>query len=156
MLVSEKYDGSNLAVSSKGLVASRRTILLVEPTQQDLIKFTFQQVSLGKLYGTIDKLSKLKKGFVSLLPDGRLTIDEVLVYGELILRGTASGKDDRYGYRGKGYSEGDLVIFGVGLTFADNVDEVQLRDIKTHLQSQGFHIIDKTNGTFSASVKVLN
>ena len=148
MLVSEKYDGSNLAVSSKGLVASRRTILLVEPTQQDLTKFTFQQVSLGKLDGTIDKLSKLKKGFVSLLPDGRLTIDEVLVYGELILRGTASGKDDRYGYRGKGYSEGDLVIFGVGLTFADNVDEVQLRDIKTHLQSQGFHIIDKTNGTF--------
>ena len=148
VLVSEKYDGSNLAVSSKGLVASRRTILLVQPTLEDLTKFTFQKVSLAKLDGTFDKLSKLKKGVASLLPEERLTIDEVLVFGELILRGTANGKEDRYGYRGKGFSQGDLVIFGAGLTFDDNVDEVQLRGIKTHLQGQGFHIISKTNSTF--------
>jgi len=148
VLVSEKYDGSNLAVSSKGVVASRRTILLVQPTQQDLANFTFQNVSLGKLDGTFDKLSKLKKGFVSLLPDVQLAIDEVLVYGELILRGTANGNDDRYGYRDKGFNEGDLVIFGVGLTFDDNVDEIHLRKIKPHLQSQGFHVISKTNSTF--------
>ena len=131
VLVSEKYDGSNLAVSSKGVVASRRTILLVQPTLEDLTKFTFQKVSLAKLDGMFDKLSKLKKGDKSLLPDKSLTIDEVLVYGELILRGTANGKEDRFGYRNKSFEQGDLVIFGAGLTFDESVDEIQLRDIKT-------------------------
>ena len=148
VLVSEKYDGSNLAVSSKGVVASRRTILLVQPTQQDLTKFTFQKVSLAKLDGMFDKLLKLKEGFLSLLPDECLAIDEVLVYGELILRGTANGKEDRFGYRGKGFDQGDLLIFGAGLTFDHNLDEMQLRDVKTHMQGQGFHIISKNNSTF--------
>ena len=148
VLVSEKYDGSNLAVSSKGVVASRRTILLVQPTLEDLTKFTFQKVSLAKLDGMFDKLLKLKKGFISLLPDERMAMDEVLVYGELILRGTANGKEDRFGYRSKGFDQGDLVIFGAGLTFDHNLDEMQLRDVKTHMQGQGFHIISKTNSTF--------
>merc|ERR1719234_356048 len=148
VLVSEKYDGSNLAVSSKGVVASRRTILLVQPTLEDLTKFTFQKVSLSKLDGMSDKLSKLNKGVKSLLPDKCLTIDEVLVYGELILRGTANGKEDRFGYRAKGFEQGDLVIFGAGLNFDNNVDEMQLKDTKTHLQSQGLHVISKNNSTF--------
>ena len=147
VLVSEKYDGSNLAVSSKCVVASRRTVLLVKPTQEELVKFTFQNVSLAKLDGLDEKLSQLKQGFMSMLPGAHLTIDEVLVYGELILKGTANGKEDRYGYRRKGFSEGDLAIFGAALTFDDNVDQIQLQDAESRLKNHGLHIIGKTNGT---------
>ena len=113
VLVSEKYDGSNLAVSSEGVVASRRTVLLVRPCREDLINFTFQSAPLATLDGLFERLLELKKGFASLIPSN-VSLKEVLVYGELILKGTATGKEDRYGYRNKGYSLGDLLIFGVG------------------------------------------
>ena len=147
VLVSEKYDGSNLAVSSEGVVASRRTVLLVRPCREDLINFTFQSAPLATLDGIFERLLELKKGFASLIPSN-VSLKEVLVYGELILKGTATGKEDRYGYRNKGYSLGDLLIFGVGLTFEKLKDEKLAQNMTTNLEEQGFHIFDKINTTY--------
>ena len=41
-VVSEKYDSSNLAVTSHGVVASRRKVLLCQPTVEELAGYRFQ------------------------------------------------------------------------------------------------------------------
>ena len=147
VLVSEKYDGSNLAISSEGVVASRRAVLLVRPCREDLINFTFESAPLATLDGLFERLLELKKGFESLIPSNA-SLKEVLVYGELILKGTATGKEDRYGYRNKGYSLGDLLIFGVGLTFEKLKDEKLAQNMTKNLEEQGFHMFDNTNTTY--------
>ena len=45
-LVSEKLDGSNLSISSNGIIASRRKILLVNPKIEELSKTKFAGIKI--------------------------------------------------------------------------------------------------------------
>ena len=67
-LVSEKYDGSNLAVTSHRVVASRRKVLLCQPTVEELAEYSFQGVGLAKVAGMFVKLGKLEIQLKTMLP----------------------------------------------------------------------------------------
>ena len=67
-LVSEKYDGSNLAVTSHGVVASRRKVLLCQPTVEELAGYSFQGVGLAKVAGMFDKLKELEIQLKRMMP----------------------------------------------------------------------------------------
>ena len=67
-LVSEKYDGSNLAVTSRGVVASRRKVLLCQPTVEELAEYSFQGVGLAKVNGMFEKLKELEIQLKTMLP----------------------------------------------------------------------------------------
>ena len=66
--MSEKYDGSNLAVTSHGVVASRRKVLLCQPTVEELSGYSFQGVGLAKVAGMFDKLKELKIQLKTMMP----------------------------------------------------------------------------------------
>ena len=94
-VVAEKLDGSNLSVSSRGVVASRRTVLLNNPDQQQLEKYKFSGVNLGGIRKVMEKSAKLQKIMQEFFPFLEV---EVLIFGELVQRGTASSKEDKFGY----------------------------------------------------------
>jgi len=134
-LVSEKLDGSNVAVSSRGFASSRRNILLNRPDPTELEKFKFSGQKLVNAFSLVPKLQLLEKRFESLLS---LSL-EVIIYGELIQKGTATSKEDKYGYAAKGYSAGDLYVFGCGIVFDVTQDSDQMRLAWENLWSKGFN-----------------
>ena len=60
-LVSEKIDGSNLSVSSAGVVASRRKVILTNPSGADLEKTKFAGESLRSLKPILGNLKSMLK-----------------------------------------------------------------------------------------------
>ena len=62
-VVSEKLDGSNLSVSSNGVIASRRQILLVDPKPGDLNRTKFCGEPLTSLESVLDSAKNMQKQF---------------------------------------------------------------------------------------------
>lgn len=140
--VSEKLDGSNLAVTSRGVVSSRRNILMKEPSKADLEKFKFSGVTLSKLVKVPEKLRALEKHFQGLFP----FLDvEVVVYGELIQKGTATCKEDKFNYRPRGIEQGEFHIFGAGVAFDEKLGSSQIEKAKQHLDGKGYSVIAHEN-----------
>lgn len=140
--VAEKLDGSNLAVTSRGVVSSRRNILLKEPSKEELEKFKFSGVTMSKLVGAFDKLATLEKHFQGLFP----FLDvEVVVYGELIQKGTATCKEDKFHYRPRGIEQGEFHIFGAGVSFEEKLNSSQIEKAKQHLKGNGYSVISHEN-----------
>ena len=138
-LVSEKFDGSNIAITSRGVVASRRKVLLMQPTQLELEKFTFSGVNLAKVAGMFEHLKRLEtelKNIVTLIE-----LDEAIVYGELIQKGTATSKEDLYQYRSRGIETGDILVFGAGVSIAGNIGTRQMEEVLELLRAHNFDVI---------------
>lgn len=138
VLVSEKLDGSNVALTSHHIVASRRNILSNKTSREELEKSKFSGVTLGKLSEYFVCLDTLKETFQALFPF--LTI-EAIVYGELIQEGTATSKTDKFNYRKKGFEPGDLVLFGSGVSFREDLNSDLLNTAISHLRSHNFNVI---------------
>merc|ERR1719300_820594 len=136
--VAEKLDGSNVAVSSKRIIASRRNILLSNPNDDELKAYKFSGVNFSNLCDVFDQLDILQNHFSSFFPFLQI---EILLYGELIQKGTATCKDDKYRYRSKGYGEGELYFFGGGLAFEDDLEPYELEKISLRLKEKGFSTI---------------
>ncbi len=79
--VTEKLDGSNLCVSSENWVASRRRVILDNPTEEELKKYKFCGESLSSLSLVFPKLNVLAEEVRKHFPGLEL---EVLLYGEWI------------------------------------------------------------------------
>jgi len=141
-LVAEKFDGSNLAVTSNGVISSRRNILLKDPTAEQLEKFKFSGVSLSKLLGVFDKVASLRKHFQDLFPFLEV---EAIVYGELIQKGTATCKEDKFNYRPRGIDQGEFHVFGGGLAFTETLDNSAIESALVHLRKHGFSVISNKN-----------
>jgi len=141
-VVSEKLDGSNLAVTSSGLICSRRNILLKNPSKEQLDKFKFSGVNFSKLVGIFEKVTALKSHFQTIFP----FLDfEVILYGELIQKGTATCKEDKFNYRSRGIDQGELHIFGSGVAFEENLDANKMELVLNHLRMKGFSAIANKN-----------
>ena len=122
--MSEKLDGSNFSVTSQGVIASRRKVVLVRPDADTLSSFNFIGASLAKLDGVVEKVEALKEKF-EILSGGNGAVEECLVYGELVTKtgGERVGNEERYSYKQRGITVGDYAIFGVGLKLAEGVDQ---------------------------------
>jgi hypothetical protein len=118
--VCEKIDGCNVCVSSEGWIASRNKIIgrIDEPKLKDQY---FQKAPLRQLvslHETVVKLqTHLAQTFFSHEPNF-----ELLLYGELILPGTASTKEDIYKYKEKYHLEnGDVCVFAMGIVLENKM-----------------------------------
>ena len=140
--VSEKLDGSNLALSSRGVISSRRTVLLNRPDSAALSKYKFSGVKLNQVYSLLPNLEQLENRFSSMYP--MLTV-QCLVYGELIQQGTATNKEDVYGYRKKGLNAGKLQVFGCAVVFDEKLDDSQISRAKKALMDLGFNVMVQEN-----------
>ena len=137
-LVSEKLDGSNLSVSSAGIVASRRKILLVNPSPADLEKTKFAGESLTSLKPILVNIkSMLKSVFNPMLPNQK---PEIIVYGEWVQEGTASSKEDKFNYKERRLDQGKLYGFGLGIYFRDAIDPADLQNVKYILKKHRFAV----------------
>jgi len=137
-LVSEKLDGSNMSISNKNYLTSRRNILLNNPTEEELKKFKFSGQKVGPIFQQVEKVQKLHNKFEAFFPFLEI---ETLLYGELIQAGTSTSKEDKYKYREKGYDPGDFVVFGCGICFEDTLDSGQMCIAKDHLIAKGLNVM---------------
>ena len=117
--ISKKLDGSNMAVSSAGYVASRNSILanLAQTNKLESIKFqgalTLQNVKplFQKIYNLVDLLNTT----CHLNLD--MEEDEIILYGEFMHQGTASTRLDIYDYSKSKHLPGHFFAFGLGFVF---------------------------------------
>lgn len=140
--VAEKLDGSNLAVTSRGVISSRRNILLNKPSVAELEKFKFSGVTFSKLVGIFDKIDNVRQHFQCLFPFLNV---EVILYGELIQKGTATCKEDKFNYRPRGIDMGDFHIFGGGVAFEEQLTSSQIMTALKHVRGKGFSVISQEN-----------
>jgi len=135
-LVSEKLDGSNLSVSSSGVIASRRKIIAVNPTIKELEATKFAGESLISL----DPLLKTCHNLIKTHFQNILKFDcDVSIFGEWLQSGTASSKEDNFFYSHRGLEKGQLYAFGIGLTFeGQNLSKEALKKVRKQLAAKGF------------------
>ena len=150
--VAEKLDGSNVAVTSKGVISSRRNILLNNPTEEELKKVKFSGVKLHNVAAMFESLRKMEESFNRYFP----FLDvEAILYGELVQKGTATSTEDKYQYRSKGYQEGGYYIFGAGVAFGENLSKSQVEKAALHLENKGFSVIIQENEKVGRSHLIL-
>ena len=109
--VSEKLDGCNVSLSTNGWIASRQKVIAKRnsnPTVFQGLPLTFVQTLFDPLDKLYDHLNTL------LFPIGHF---ELILYGEFLPKGTATSKFDIYNYSERGYEQGLLYAFGIGLIF---------------------------------------
>jgi len=108
--VSEKLDGSNMAISSEGYIASRHKIIATRNAAQKFQGFSLENI-LPLFEGVTDLHNRLKTAFF-------LNFNfSLIVYGEFMPKGTANSKFDVYNYNDRGYEPGKHYAFGIGLVF---------------------------------------
>lgn len=109
--VSEKLDGLNFCLSTRGWVASRNKIVSFRKNVESKM---FHRVSLKNLKRVFENMDRLEQN----LKTTKLgNFKELLVYGELILDGTSSSNHDIYDYRRRQFQPGDFLIFGLGFVY---------------------------------------
>lgn len=135
-LVSEKLDGSNLSISSNGLVSSRRRVLLVDPTPEVLKKQVFSGESLGPIEQSLKAVKAIARNvFKGIFP----YLDfSAVVYGEWLQKGTSSSKDDKFEYASRGMERGQLYGFGMGLAFAQPLADHEIQRVVRVLDQRSF------------------
>lgn len=137
-LVSEKYDGSNIAITSGKVVASRKSVLLSHPTEEEILQAKFLKVSLAKVSGMFPKLEKLETQFRTMLPG--IDIEDVIVYGEFIINFSV---EKFQSYKSRGIVVGDIFLFGAGVSFAEDTLKYELEQAVKLLRAQGFTVKGK-------------
>ena len=122
-----------MCVGSNGLVASRRKIILQNPSDEDLNKTKFCGVPLGQyMSSSMKNTSQLSKYIFSKIKEVAMAMDtdittemlqeveensDLFVYGEWIHRDcqTSDSKLDKYIYKDRGICPGHLYVFGIGI-----------------------------------------
>jgi hypothetical protein len=125
--VTEKLDGCNVSISSQGYVATRRQIICEDISKTDLNKLKLQGVSLAHLKQILFKLKEAQEDIKTKL---ELSDFELLIYGELILKGTATSTVDCYSYKTRGIRTGRLHAFGLGFNFNQDLTECEKKTFK--------------------------
>lgn len=109
--VSEKLDGCNVSLSTNGWIASRNKIIANRESGPKM----YQGLPLTEVQKMFDPLDNLYDHLITLLSP--ISNFELVLYGEFIPKGTATSKFDIYNYVERGYEQGLLYAFGIGLVF---------------------------------------
>lgn len=125
--VTEKLDGCNVSISTQGYIASRRQIICEDIWKTDLNKLKLQGVSLSHLKQVWFKLKEAQEDVKTEL---ELPSFELLLYGELILKGTATSIADRYLYKSRGIRLGRLYAFGLAFNFDQELTDQEKKIFK--------------------------
>jgi hypothetical protein len=117
--VAEKLDGCNVSASSAGWIATRKQIAGHLIQEKQFGKRKIQNVTMEKLRPIFDKIFTLGD---DLNRDYDLGLDltkkdQLILYGEYILPGTATTEHDIYDNKRNGFKVGQMYVFGVGFVF---------------------------------------
>ena len=117
--VAEKLDGCNVSASSAGWIATRKQIAGHLIQEKHFGKRKIQNVTMEKLRPVFDKIFTLGD---DLNRDYNLGLDltkkdQLILYGEYILPGTATTEHDIYDNKRNGFKVGQMYVFGVGFVF---------------------------------------
>ena len=116
--ITEKLDGCNVCVSSDGYIASRNYVIASKRYSRNLDSFQWQGIPMHDGVLMMEKALKLKSLLAKLIFRG---IEfEVLLYGELMKKGSGSCKEDIYNYEKQNIHPGKIYIFGMGLVLPKN------------------------------------
>jgi len=116
--ISEKLDGCNICVSSDGFIASRNFVIATKRYSRNLESFKWQGIPMHDGVALMEKALNLKSLLAKQILKG---IDfQVLLYGELMKKGSGSSKDDIYNYEKKNIHPGKIYVFGMGLVLPKN------------------------------------
>lgn len=141
--VSEKLDGSNICISSDGWVASRRQIILEDfDNKEELQKVTFSRIPLTKIELIRDPLRAIHSSLIDTLSCCHF---QTLLYGEWLQSGTATTRNDKYGYKSR-LIKGYPYIFGLAISFKNQLK--QREEIKRRIEERLGTIIEEDETHF--------
>ena len=109
--LSEKIDGHNVCISSRNWLANRTRVLC---KRKDVENEKIEGISLAKFKQVFENFDRLVENLRKTELGG---FSEMLLFGELVLRGTSRSKRDVYNYREKNYKPGDFLVFGFGFQY---------------------------------------
>ncbi len=145
--VSEKLDGSNISLSSRGLICSRRLVLFNRPgSRSELASRRFSGITLEGLWSPLMAMPGVESALrMKVFPDRDLV---VTVYGELVQEGTATGKKDKFGYGARGFKVGHIYAFGLAVHLQQgDEDKDEVERAKETLEKEGFCVsVTKVEG----------
>lgn len=118
--LTEKIDGSCICLSSTGWIASRRQIICDDIERADFKKLKHQGVSLIHLKCVWSLISEAKN---EIKENFGFKDFELLLYGELVLKGTATSIADHFRYKSRGIITGHLHSFGLAFNFEQDLSE---------------------------------
>ncbi len=103
--------------------------------RQDLAKIRLAGEHLSGLWPTLVQTLSLARDF----SENILGVDKLTatIYGEFIQEGTASSKEDKFGYADRGFVRGHLYAFGVGLKIANLQEDSGQRNLQM-LRDRGY------------------
>ena len=136
--VSQKLDGTAIAVSDLGYIASRN---LICATNEQIKNVSFQNVGLMKISTIFDKIRMLKQHLNSQCQLNLCEQDEILLYGEFIVNGISTTKYDIYHYSNNNIKTGKMYSFAIGFVF-NNSDHLSN---KQKLQKHFSNVIELQN-----------
>ena len=139
VFVSEKLDGSNLSISSNGVIASRKKILLRDPSEENLMITEFMHSTLISVKLIVQAMKDMKTEFLKLLCLPNSENFDVTIFGEWILKGTSHTKEDIFKYGERNIKTGHFYGFGLRLSLWNQcLDGNALWEIQNILRSKGF------------------
>lgn len=131
--VSEKLDGSNLCVSSKGWVGTRKVILIQDLKTEEIEKIKFNRSSLTSLKELGPKVEKLHQDLSSQL---ECETFQTLIYGEWLQARTSRSQQDLFNYKGRGFKNNYFYAFGLGLYFDEQVPSDAIKEIENKIKDK--------------------
>jgi len=133
--VSEKLDGSNMAISTDGYIASRHKIIATRDNCN-----TFQGLPLNHVVPLLDAVEMLQDHLETAF-FSKYNF-KLILYGEFMPKGSATSKFDIYNYADRGYDQGKFYAFGIGLVFTENTKKVE-QDVERIFKQAFLHTSTK-------------
>lgn len=116
--VTEKINGSNLCLSDRGWVASRRQVICERIEEVKSSKFQGQSLAQLK-----DVHSKLKEASDEIRENFAIKNFELILFGEFV----TNTPQDQFCYALREIKPGQLYSFGLALNFEENLSEDEIR-----------------------------
>jgi len=133
VVVSEKLDGSNLCISSKGWVGTRNVILIQDLKTEDLGKIKFNRASLSSLKKIGPQVEKVHQTLTSELERSDF---QTLIYGEWLQTRTSRSQEDIFDYRRRHFKDNYFYAFGLGVYFEEQIEEAEKERIENKIRNE--------------------
>lgn len=131
--VTEKLDGCNLSVSSSGWISSRRQILVENVELTDLSKVKFNGQKLTNLKDIWLKVVESQAELQACLSTVNF---ELIIYGEFIIEGTATTRDERFSYKPREIDPEQLYAFGLGFHFEKGLESEERKQFEEKIKGR--------------------
>ncbi len=105
-------------------------------TVKDLASTRFVSVTLEGLWDSLRRLPALEEDLLRMtgLAEGSVV---AVLFGELVVEGTATSKEDKFDYKRRGFQAGAFYAFGLSLCLHKDVEFAEVEATKWKLEDEG-------------------